>query len=310
MRRSTPRWRRRPTSRRPGPSSRTCPSGSSGTTTLRPSLKPPSPGSTTRRMRSVRPSAPAPTTGRTSPRGRSGRRAARGPQLGKVISIRGKTVFIDLGAKSEGAVPLDQFGENLPNPGDMIEVVVDRFDTDEGLLLLSLKGAAVEASWENLRKGLIVEANVTKANKGGVEVEVDGIRGFLPDQPARHRPRRGSFLLHRPEAPRRRHRGQPAREEPGRLPPRPARTGAGGAGGQDLVRAGGGPDAARRHPLDQGLWRVRRPRRRGRPPARRRHELGPHLRRLHPRPRRPAGRGQDPQNRPRERTGSASASSS
>ena len=62
----------------------------------------------------------------------------------------------------------------------MIEVVVDHFDTDEGLLLLSLKGAAVEASWENLRKGLIVEAKVTKANKGGVEVEVDGIRGFLP----------------------------------------------------------------------------------------------------------------------------------
>ncbi len=62
----------------------------------------------------------------------------------------------------------------------MIEVNVDRFDTDEGLLILSLKGAAVEASWENLRKGLIVEARVTKTNKGGLDVEVDGIRGFLP----------------------------------------------------------------------------------------------------------------------------------
>jgi len=56
----------------------------------------------------------------------------------------------------------------------MIEVRVDHFDTAEGLLILSLKGAAVEANWENLRKGLIVEARVTKANKGGVEVEVDG----------------------------------------------------------------------------------------------------------------------------------------
>jgi small subunit ribosomal protein S1 len=62
----------------------------------------------------------------------------------------------------------------------MIDVVVDRFDPEEGLLILSLKGAAVEASWENLRKGLIVEARVTKTNKGGLDVEVDGIRGFLP----------------------------------------------------------------------------------------------------------------------------------
>ena len=62
----------------------------------------------------------------------------------------------------------------------MIEVRVDHFDTAEGLLILSLKGAAVEASWENLRKGLIVEARVTKTNKGGLDVEVDGIRGFLP----------------------------------------------------------------------------------------------------------------------------------
>src|SRR6185437_8805690 len=62
----------------------------------------------------------------------------------------------------------------------MIEVRVDHFDTAEGLLILSLKGAAVEASWENLKKGLIVEARVTKVNKGGLDVEVDGIRGFLP----------------------------------------------------------------------------------------------------------------------------------
>ncbi len=109
-----------------------------------------------------------------------GQEASPGMRQGKVIGVRGKSVFIDLGAKSEGVVPVDQFGETLPKPGDMIEVNVDRFDTSEGILLLSLKGAAVEANWENLRKGLIVEAKVTKTNKGGLDVEVDGIRGFLP----------------------------------------------------------------------------------------------------------------------------------
>ncbi|WP_435010164.1 30S ribosomal protein S1 [Tundrisphaera lichenicola] len=118
--------------------------------------------------------------GGMAPSGGRGQESRQGPQIGKVISIRGKTVFIDLGAKSEGVIPVEQFAGNLPSPGDEIEVRVDHFDTAEGLLILALKGAAVEANWENLRKGLIVEAKVTKTNKGGLDVEVDGIRGFLP----------------------------------------------------------------------------------------------------------------------------------
>ena len=114
------------------------------------------------------------------PKSAVGQEAAPGLRSGKVVAIRGKSVFVDLGAKSEGVVPVEQFEGNLPATGDMIEVNVDRFDTAEGLLILSLKGAAVEASWENLRKGLVVEAKVTKTNKGGLDVEVDGIRGFLP----------------------------------------------------------------------------------------------------------------------------------
>jgi ribosomal protein S1 len=113
-------------------------------------------------------------------KGQRGQEEQKGLRTGLVISVRGKSVFVDLGAKSEGVVPIDQFGENVPAVGDMIEVVPDRFDPAEGILLLSLKGASVSASWENLKKGLIVEAKVTKVNKGGVEVEVDGIRGFLP----------------------------------------------------------------------------------------------------------------------------------
>jgi small subunit ribosomal protein S1 len=110
-----------------------------------------------------------------------GQEARPGPRTGKVISIRGKAIFVDLGGKSEGILPADQFPEGeLPAPGSSIEVVVDRFDPEEGVQLLRLKGAAIEANWENLRKGVVVEARVTKAIKGGAEVDVDGIRGFLP----------------------------------------------------------------------------------------------------------------------------------
>lgn len=113
-------------------------------------------------------------------KGGVGQEDAGGAKLGKVIGVRGKSVFVDLAAKSEGVIPVEQFGDQLPNPGDMIEVVVDRFDPTEGLLLLSRKGSAVEANWENLRKGLVVEARVSKVNKGGLEVLVNGIRAFLP----------------------------------------------------------------------------------------------------------------------------------
>jgi small subunit ribosomal protein S1 len=115
------------------------------------------------------------------PRQERGQEGQPGPRTGKVISIRGKSVFVDLGGKSEGIITLDQFeGGEVPQPGSPIEVVVDRFDPEEGVQILRLKGAAIEANWDNLRKGVVVEARVTKVIKGGVEVDVDGIRGFLP----------------------------------------------------------------------------------------------------------------------------------
>ncbi|HEX3449996.1 MAG TPA: S1 RNA-binding domain-containing protein, partial [Isosphaeraceae bacterium] len=111
-------------------------------------------------------------------RGQEGRPGAR---TGKVIGVRGKSVFVDLGGKSEGVIAVSQFEEGkLPLPGATIEVIVDRFDPDEGILLLRLKGSAIEADWDNLKKGVIVEARATKTVKGGLEVDVDGIRGFLP----------------------------------------------------------------------------------------------------------------------------------
>ncbi len=111
-------------------------------------------------------------------RGREGRP---GQRTGRVIGVRGKSLFVDLGGKSEGVLPIEQLeGAEIPAPGSAIEVIVDRFDPDEGVQILRLKGAAVEAKWETLKRGDVVEARATKVIKGGLEVDVDGIRGFLP----------------------------------------------------------------------------------------------------------------------------------
>jgi small subunit ribosomal protein S1 len=109
-----------------------------------------------------------------------GQEARKGLRSGRVIGIRGKSLFVDLGGKSEGVLSLDQFQGEIPAPGAPIEVVVDHFDAGEGIQHLRLKGSAIDATWENLRKGVIVEARGTKVVKGGLEVDVDGIRGFIP----------------------------------------------------------------------------------------------------------------------------------
>lgn len=114
------------------------------------------------------------------PKADRGREEPGGLRTGKVVAVRGHSVFVDLGAKSEGLLPLEQFADQPPQVGDTVEFLVNRYDPEEGLLILSKKGAAVEADWKNLRKGLVVEARIVKDVKGGAEVVVDGIRGFMP----------------------------------------------------------------------------------------------------------------------------------
>ncbi|RUL88113.1 30S ribosomal protein S1 [Tautonia sociabilis] len=134
------------------------------------------PGSMNRRARSEHVPAGA------SPGSPRGPQPSKGTRTGTVVRVRENEIIVDLGTKSEGFIPVSQFGSNkpLPNVGDSIEVMVDRYDPTAGLTRLNLKGAAVEADWESVQRGMVVEARVTKAIKGGLEVEVDCMRGFLP----------------------------------------------------------------------------------------------------------------------------------
>jgi small subunit ribosomal protein S1 len=104
-----------------------------------------------------------------------------GRKLGRVLSVRGPDVFVDVpGGRTQGVLPLLQFPQGAPAPGTEVEVGIEGYDNANGLLLLTRKGAAVEADWADLAVGMIVEARVTATNKGGLEVDVNGIRGFMP----------------------------------------------------------------------------------------------------------------------------------
>ncbi|MFO0841344.1 MAG: S1 RNA-binding domain-containing protein [Gemmataceae bacterium] len=102
-----------------------------------------------------------------------------GPRKGRVMSVRGKDVFVDVGGRIQGVMALQQFGDAPPKVGDEIEVHIEGYDPD-GLLILTRQGAAVEADWGSVAPGMIVEARVLEQNKGGLSVDVNGIRGFMP----------------------------------------------------------------------------------------------------------------------------------
>jgi len=100
---------------------------------------------------------------------------------GKVIAIHGDDIFVQLESKSEGVLPIDQFEDREPPAvGDSINVVVDRYDQLEGVWMLRLPRAAQEADWSSLQEGIIVEGRVTEANKGGLVLNINGIRAFMP----------------------------------------------------------------------------------------------------------------------------------
>jgi small subunit ribosomal protein S1 len=98
----------------------------------------------------------------------------------RVVSINDQNVFLDFGAANQGVAPLTQF-EKPPEVGAEVNLVVIRFNNDEGLYELSLPAAAVDVgNWDEVREGQVVEVTVSGANKGGLECQVAGIRGFIP----------------------------------------------------------------------------------------------------------------------------------
>jgi small subunit ribosomal protein S1 len=100
---------------------------------------------------------------------------------GKVVGIHIDDVFIEVpGSRAQGVLPSTQFPDGPPKVGDTVEVQVVRYDPQNGLLVLTREGAVEAAQWSTVHIGMIVEARCVEVNKGGISVEVNNIRGFLP----------------------------------------------------------------------------------------------------------------------------------
>lgn len=111
-----------------------------------------------------------------------GLRVAPNPlKVGKVVGIHIDDVFVQMpGSRGQGVLPMSQFPDGPPQIGDEVEVQIVRYDRSDGLLVLTREGAVEMAQWSTVHIGMIVEARCIEVNKGGMAVEVNGIRGFLP----------------------------------------------------------------------------------------------------------------------------------
>jgi len=102
-----------------------------------------------------------------------------------VQSVRDNVVVLDIGFKSEGTVPLEEF-KDMPGlkPGDKVEVLLEHLEDQEGAVVLSKKKADFMRVWERIRVSYEsdqpVEGTLVKKIKGGVVVDLMGVDAFLP----------------------------------------------------------------------------------------------------------------------------------
>ncbi len=118
---------------------------------------------------------------------------------GTVLTVRKHEVLVDLGARGVGLVPRREVGfSRALKEGDEVTASIVDTELDNGYSLLSLRKAAKDRGWEDValkqEGGEVIEIAPYDANRGGLLVEYEGVRGFLPvsQLSAEHYPRVGS----------------------------------------------------------------------------------------------------------------------
>ncbi len=115
---------------------------------------------------------------------------------GTVLRVTGDFALVDVGLKSEGRVPLREFArageESELQPGDTVDVYVERYEDKDGLIVLSRDKARREEAWNELEKAFNesqrVRGFIHSRVKGGFTVDLNGAIAFLPGSQVDIRP--------------------------------------------------------------------------------------------------------------------------
>ena len=103
---------------------------------------------------------------------------------GTIIEVRPKEVLVDIGYKSEGAIPGGEFDDiKTVKVGDIIDVLIEKLEDKEGSVVLSKEKAEFKRNWEKIlnicNEGGTVSGRVKSVVKGGLVVNI-GVEAFLP----------------------------------------------------------------------------------------------------------------------------------
>ncbi len=103
---------------------------------------------------------------------------------GTVIEVRPKEVLVDIGYKSEGVISANEFEDiKLVKVGDEVDVLIERLEDKEGMVVLSKEKAEFKQNWEKIlticNEGGTISGKVKSIVKGGLIVHI-GVEAFLP----------------------------------------------------------------------------------------------------------------------------------
>ena len=121
---------------------------------------------------------------------------------GTVLKVTPSEVIVDVGYKSEGIIPVDEFvdetGQITVQPGDIVDVLLERTEDREGYVVLSREKAEKMKIWDEVEKAYaerkVVIGRVIERIKGGLAVDI-GVRAFLPGSQIDVRPVRNLDAL-------------------------------------------------------------------------------------------------------------------
>ena len=103
---------------------------------------------------------------------------------GRILEIRPREVLVDIGYKSEGVIPASEFDDmNEVEVGDEVEVLLEKLENEDGMVVLSKEKAAHKQNWDKIVKVFegdgLIKGKVKAVVKGGLTVNI-GVEAFLP----------------------------------------------------------------------------------------------------------------------------------
>jgi len=114
---------------------------------------------------------------------------------GEIVQVDKEYVLVDIGYKSEGQIRIEEFidakGDITAKAGDKVEVLLERKETDDGLIILSKEKAAKIKIWDEIKKvyeeDRTIRGKIVSRVKGGLSVDI-GLQAFLPGSQVDLRP--------------------------------------------------------------------------------------------------------------------------